>query len=441
MRANRKAFILAGAFRVVCRNPRYLTELAERGLSILVLTPEETRAQAEAARQSADPVFALITEIAYVEGALDRESAFNAGAVTAAEDWARRYDIVGAYAMEEMLVEPAGIICDRFGLPSPGLRASRVCRSKYLQRFHLGSFGPESLIVPPGRRDAVVAPRFPLVVKPSGRHASSGVVRCADAAELTAALAEYPDHETVLVERQVIGREYSVESLVQGGKVLFASVTAKRTNESGGRTFVELAHTVPGSVDAPGTAGSLIEANRRVLAALDYRDGVTHSEWRVDETGEPLLMEIASRTPGDGITLLYRLACGAPMESRIVGIALGERVDYPLPRRVARQVYLEHRPGVLQDVVVDWPGIQPIWLDESELWPQMRPGLPGEGPALKAVLVLKPKGAALPALRSSEDRAVTFFIDADTEAELNELERRVRAAVTVVTGDFEEGRC
>ncbi|GAB3227436.1 hypothetical protein GCM10027447_18550 [Glycomyces halotolerans] len=440
MQAKPRAFILAGAFRVVCRNPRYLVELAERDLSILIITPEETRAQAEAAFQSADPAFTLITEIAYVDGSLDRESSFNAGAVAAAEDWSRRYDIVGAYAMEEMLVEPAGIICDRFGLPSPGLRASRACRSKYLQRFYLGTFSPESRTLPPGERGDN-APRFPVVAKPAGRHASSGVVRCRDAAELAAALADYPEHETVLVEQQVTGREYSVESLVQDGEVLFDSVTAKRTNEDLGRTFVELAHTVPGRVESPGTTAAVTEANRRTLAALAYRDGITHSEWRVDQSGNPVLMEVASRTPGDGITLLYRLACGEALESQIIKIALGERAGYPRPRRVARQVYLEHRPGVLQDVVVDWPGIHPTWLGESELWPQMRPGEAGDGPALKAVLVLKSKGSPLAELRSSDDRAVTFFIDADTESELDAIERRVRAAITVVTSDFEERPC
>ena len=47
------------------------------------------------------------------------------------------------------------------------------------------------------------------------------------------------------------------------------------------------------------------------------------------------------------------------------------------------------------------------------------------------VLVLKERGSVLGELTSSDDRSVTFFIDADTETELDELERQVRAAVSV----------
>ena len=44
------------------------------------------------------------------------------------------------------------------------------------------------------------------------------------------------------------------------------------------------------------------------------RDGVTHAEFRVDSFGRPALMEVAARTPGDGICLLYQLATGSPIE-------------------------------------------------------------------------------------------------------------------------------
>ena len=53
--------------------------------------------------------------------------------------------------------------------------------------------------------------------------------------------------------------------------------------------------------------------------------------------------------------------------------------------------------------------------------------------ALRAVLVYEPRGAQLGPIRSSDDRAVTFFIDAPTLAELDEIEERVRRAVTIHT--------
>lgn len=83
------------------------------------------------------------------------------------------------------------------------------------------------------------------MAKPAGRHASSGVLSCRDQEELAAALSSYPAHETVLVEQRVHGPEYSVETLVQDGRPVLSSVTAKRTTEDSSRGFVELSHTVP----------------------------------------------------------------------------------------------------------------------------------------------------------------------------------------------------
>lgn len=48
--------------------------------------------------------------------------------------------------------------------------------------------------------------------------------------------------------------------------------------------------------------------------------------------------------------------------------------------------------------------------------------------------MLKEKGAELSPLASSDDRAVTFLIDAPSAGELDDLERRVRAAVTLTVG-------
>ncbi|MEV1006095.1 ATP-grasp domain-containing protein [Streptomyces sp. NPDC049881] len=431
-----EAFLLTGAFRVICRNPRFVTEPARRGLRVLVLTPESSRPLVALAAARSPEVTGLISEVRHVSGAMDREASFNADVFATLQEWRARYRIVGAYAMEEALVEPTGLVCDALGLPGPGLRASRVCRSKYLQRAYADALGPRSLTVPPGRRAELdlAALTYPVVVKPAARHASSGVSACATAAEADLALRAYPEHETALVEQQVIGEEFSVESLVQDGEIRFSSVTGKETTEDGARTFVELAHSVPagdrhiGGVDV---TRAVTEANRRVLAALAFENGVAHSEWRVTDRGEPHLMEIASRTPGDGLTALYHLACGRPLEDEIVRVALGEPAAFPAPRRLARQVYLEHPPGVLRDVLLDWPGVRVRWVGEGDLWPAPRPGEPGDGPVLRAVLALREAGRRLGPLRSSDDRAVTFLIDADTPAQLDALEKQVRAAITL----------
>ncbi|MFE3637042.1 ATP-grasp domain-containing protein [Streptomyces sp. NPDC059168] len=427
------AFVIAGSLLVVCRAPQYLSELSRRGLKILLITPRAW--QEEALRAAADPGHpaAAVDAFAFVEGDVSRDNSYLPGVVSAVHRWRETYRIVGAYAVGETQVEPTGLLADALGVRGPGLRATRVCRSKYLQRWYLPEFGPDSLTVPPEDRAGVDADTvsYPVVVKPAGRHSSSGVVCVEGPDDLRARLAAYPAHETVLVEEKVTGQEYSVESLVQDGRILFASVTRKDTTDSHARTFVELSHTVP--CGRPDHDGALLDANARMLAALDFQDGIAHAEWRVDADRRPYLMEVAARTPGDGLSVLYELATGAPLEPEIIRIALGEPAHYPAPVRVARQVYLEHTPGVLHDVTVDGFGVTPAWVGEGGLWPRVEPGAADDPPTLRAVLVHQDRGARLGELLSSDDRAVSFFIDAPTVAALDALEAEVREAVTLHT--------
>jgi hypothetical protein len=428
-----EAFILTGSFPVIRRNPLYLTELSRRGLKILVITAAAYREQATSAITDTSNPASQITEIAFVTGDFSVQGAFVAGAIAHTTAWRDRYAIVGGYAVGDYLAEPTGLLCDGLGLRSPGLRASRACRSKYLQRWYAPELSPASLIIPPGERDAINLDTvtFPTVVKPAARASSSGVVTVHDLAELRRQLATYAEHEIVLVEQKVIGPEFSVESLVQDRQIIFASATSKETTDSHAHTFVELVHSVPTArLDVQ---DALLHANRELLERLGFENGIAHSEWRIGADGRPVLMEIAGRTPGDGLLVLYQLATGYPLEPEILRIALGEPASYPAPGRYTRQVYLEHEPGTLHDVTVDWPGVEPEWIADSGVWPEIKPGSVDDEPTLRTVLVLKKRGSELATLSDSDDRAVTFFIDASTPDELDVLEQRVRAAININT--------
>jgi hypothetical protein len=431
--ARPRAFILTGYLPVVCRDSVYIDDLRRRNLKVLVITPAISRSYAQAHGDDPAHPASAIDEVAFVDGSVESEGSFLPGVIEHAERWREIYDVVGIYAVGETLVEPTGLVADYFDLPFPGLRAARACRSKYLQRWYLPDISPASVLIPPGARDSVDygSVRFPAVVKPATRHSSEGVQMVHDRAELTAQLQDYPAQETILVEQMITGQEYSVESLTQDGKTLFTSVTRKETTDPESQYFVEMAHTVPAPRDDAWDA--VQPANAAMLDRLGVENGITHAEFRLDERGEAHLIEVAARTPGDGIMVLYRLATGRAMEPEILRIALGETADYPAARRCARQVYLGHQPGTLVDVKVDWPGVEARWVNDGNPWPDI-PALPADAPpALRAVFVYEALGTELGPIRSSDDRAVTFFIDAPTIAELDEVEERVRRAVTIHT--------
>jgi D-alanine-D-alanine ligase-like ATP-grasp enzyme len=409
----RPALVLLGGFAVAW-NQRFLEAARARDLDVLLV-------------DAPGPQFAAMRAIGEVGLAVATDLA---GIVDYAAAWADRYDIRGVCVLREEYVESGAVVADLLGLPSPGLRAARVCRNKYLQRRYLSVHSPQSTLVSPGERVEWTA--VPVVVKPVGRLASSGVRLISDAEQLADCLTAYGNDETLLFEERVSGPEYSVESLSKGGKVLYAAITAKRTTEDGSEFFVELGHTTPAPLPAA-VAERMIAVHESVLDRLAFDTGMAHAEYRVTPEGRVVLTEIAARPPGDSIMALHWLATGAPLEDAVVGLAVGDSVSHPEPGRYARQVYLSHEPGVLADLTVDGSlGVAPQWFEPAEVRAQVDTcGAAADPPALRCVVALKNKGTTLASVRESGDRAAMFVIDAATPAELDAFEDRCRAGIAL----------
>jgi ATP-grasp domain len=425
------AFILFGGYSgsAATRSLPFLTELRARGLGVLIVDQPVA---------GADP--GPVTEALhrYVEDLCLTPASDQTRSVLMqrVQGWARAYRLRGVLCIQEVWVEAAALVADYLGFPSPGLRAGRICRNKHLQRLYLEDWSPAVTSLPPEERR--VASRsfatFPAVLKPTGRSCSAGVQLVLDREHLRRAFLAYPPHEELLLEARIVGREYSVETLVQSGRVVFENVTEKVTNEAGSNFFVEMGHTVPATnLDADESA-HLLAANRAILHRLGFADGMAHAEYRVSDGGEVYLMEVAARPPGDCLLSLYHLAAGQPLEPVLISLALGEQVAYARPVRYARQVFLDHEPDLLRDVVVDDAGgVAPVWFYETGERRLARPDVADGPPALREILILKRRGELLSSITSSYDRAVTFLIDARTPAELNELESRARQQISVLT--------
>ncbi len=441
-RTNRKrpAFLLLAKLAPLTSHPLFLKELRQRALAPLLVTdmlPSGAGGPSELGRQN--PVLAGLEDVAVLDGAhhlpiLQRVAA-----------WAEEYAIRGTLCLGEVFVEAGGLAADLLGLRHAGVRAARVCRNKHLQRLYLQPWSPASRLITPqmrvtstGSARADFAADFsagPAILKPVARFASSGVQQVADAHELRRRFEDYAPDEMLLLETKVIGREISVEALVQDGDVVFSGITQKSTNESEGRHFVETAHTIPGGNLSSTEVAAVLAANNQVLCRLGFEHGVAHAEYRVTADGVPYLMEIACRAPGDGILALYHLATLHSLEAELIKCALGEPVAYPQPVRYARQVYLPHPTGRLMDVrVANLPGVAPYWVPCHGRWPDIEAGSAGDPARLRQLLVLKERGAALCELHDSFDRAVTFLIDAPTAEALDGLEGHVRQSVSIVTG-------
>lgn len=426
----RRAFVLMGDPPKV---GSYLADLRSRELAILMVVGPSRSDLDQASRAFLDVPghpFSVIDETAHLKGD------DLAGIVDRVRRWSDDYSIAGIFGASAVFAEAAAIVADGMGLPGVGLRAAHVCRDKLLQRLYLRAWSPESRLVTAESSDEAVewaAGSLPVVVKPLHLSSSIGVRRFDDAGALARHVARLGPGDRLLIEPRVNGREYNVDIITVKGCQVFSAVTQKGTNEGNTPFFAELIHTLP-----PGNLNErenerLLRTAGEVVRHLQFETGWAHAEYRLNEAGEPVLMEIAARPPGDGCMALFHLATGRPLESLLVEAALGnDDIVYPEPRRRARQIYFDHPPGVLRDVTVDWPSdVAPRWLCEAGIWPPPRPLPRHAPPTLHEVMAQKEQGAILRPIADSGHRAVTALFDAPLDADIDLLEARVRDAVAL----------
>jgi biotin carboxylase len=430
VRGRATAVLFMGDLVVLARQGRLFSEARRRGHAPVAVVSRDTDLVRLRTAQ-ADPTHPLSALADVVQVA----DAAPATVIRAVKPLLVRYDVRGVISVGEVFVEPVGVIADCLGLPGAGTAASVICRNKLFQRMAVPEFSPRcEAVAAEDRATFALAPEeFPAVVKPAGRFYSSGVKQVTDQAELTAALTALGADEIALVESLVIGREFSVEALVQHGEVLWSAVTGKETNQDEGPYFTETSHTCPALIE-PEDEHALLTANAEILRRVGVRDGITHAEYRLTPTGV-VLMEVAARLPGDAITFLWELATGRPIEPVMLDLALGEPASYPLPRRRARQHFVEHPHGVLSDVTA---GELPVsWPARDDRWPLLAP-LPTSAPAQpRGVLVTRLPGDRLGVQVDSGARCACVIVDAPLHTDLDPLTTDAADRVRVVVNPAE----
>lgn len=225
-------------------------------------------------------------------------------------------------------------LCQRLELPSAFCPAVTTARDKALTRRRLDRAGvPNAAHLLTGDVESALefARRtgYPLVCKPTDLASSAFVRRVDDDAQLRATfagIAGFPEYlpgqyrePTVLLEQWLDGDEFSVEAITHAGQTTILGVTDKVVACE--PYFIEVGHQFPARLD---------DADREIihayvaqcLAAIDFREGVSHTEVKLTPWG-PRLVEINPRPGGNYIVDLVRLVTGVDQLEVQLAAALG----------------------------------------------------------------------------------------------------------------------
>jgi biotin carboxylase len=259
----------------------------------------------------------------------------------------------------------------------------------------------------------------PVIVKPSNRHASVGVVRVDGADELAWAWHECSTADEVrtvtkrprkldyLAEEFVGGYQVSAETLVRDGEVIFDTVDLMVV--ATGPYFPILSVTVPAPIP-PEEYAAVVGSARLLVAALGVVDGTIHSEWKIFD-GIPHLIECAARVPGAFTPeLAERSYDGFSMYGAQIRLLAGLDPLLPGPPTSTASVRWFHPPaGRLREV----RGVQRL----------------AEDPTVFLHRIKVAVGDVIPVCRDGWHRVGYFAVQASSAAEVSQKVNELLAAV------------
>lgn len=237
-------------------------------------------------------------------------------------------------------VELAAKIAKHFNLPGCPEKAATIMRNKYLTREVLTQNKIPNidykLITNLSNLGAVAAEiGYPVIVKPISASSSKGIFKISDQKDVHSVREKIiktinPEKDKMfsynqgkfIVEKYIVGQEYSVESVIQNGKINIIGITEKMTNDQ----FEEVQHTHPAPLNDE-KANLLKSFVKQVLLAIGANNCTTHTELKLTKDG-PRIVEVNGRMGGDYInTHLVPLATGIDIVKATLQVALGESIE------------------------------------------------------------------------------------------------------------------
>jgi biotin carboxylase len=312
-------------------------------------------------------------------------------------------------------VPTVAFVAQEMGLRGIGTIAAQRFSNKLVSREYLSRITPE--LIPEYQyfdsyKEAATflsAASKTYVVKPINSQGSKGVARVTKERHADQLLAAFKESrgKGILLEEEILGREFSVEAYTQAGYTHNLALTSKYHYPH--NDCIDVRNTYLADVPAPVVA-ELFAANSKIVRALGLDFGSTHAEYMW--TGEKVvLMEIAARGGGGGISslLVPYLTDFSPNEA-LIKDSLGESHDIryrDYQSRFAILKFFELKPGTLKSVRFRGDA------DPNLLYRQ----------------ITVSAGEEIRVVKDSRDRAGFFIVKGDTAADAIEAERRIEQSL------------
>ena len=183
--------------------------------------------------------------------------------------------------------------------------------------------------------------RYPVIIKPQTAGGKVGLTVAKNSIQFVEGIrnARHACDCEILIEEYVEGMKISVEALSYHGKHYVIQTCEAET--SGAPNFVEIAHHLPGNIQEVARKRILV-AIPKILDAIEFENGATDIDMKVDTEGNLYLIEVNLRGGGGNLaSKLVELSTGFSYPQGQVEIALdGFQIPTSLESHWAGDYYL-----------------------------------------------------------------------------------------------------
>lgn len=249
----------------------------------------------------------------------------------------REIDIDGITSIgSDVAVATMNYVSEKLGLTGNSIASSPICMNKYIMREKLkagGLYVPGYQCVSSAEEIDIDGFRFPVIVKPTDRSGSRGIMKVNSRENLASAVEEaieYSFENKAIIEDYIEGPEFSCECISRQGEHTMLAITQKFT--TGEPHYIETGHIEPAPLSEE--AYDIIRRNVfNALSILGIQNGASHSEFKYQD-GEVKFIEIGARMGGDyiGSSLVY-LSTGMDYTGMVIDVALGKPLDFTVKRQ------------------------------------------------------------------------------------------------------------
>ncbi|MCF8296584.1 MAG: ATP-grasp domain-containing protein [Bacteroidales bacterium] len=225
----------------------------------------------------------------------------------------------------DVAVPTVCFVAEKLGLTTNSYKESLITTDKYLMRLRFTEYNvlsPRYVIA--NENYSLEGLNFPLIIKPTDRSGSRGVIKVKSESEVMAAVDRAKKESfkrNAIIEEYVMGSEVSVETISWQGKHFILAITDKVT--TGEPYFVEIEHHQPSQL-SENIQRKINTITLNALDALNIKFGASHSEFIITEKEEVYAVEVGARMGGDFIgSSLVQLSTGFDFVKGVIENALG----------------------------------------------------------------------------------------------------------------------